>query len=288
MTALAEPLLASPCVGVCRLDEATGWCLGCARTGDELAAWQALDGPGRAAVWRDLPRRKAELRLGFELLPWTPEVALARLAALSREPGTVWSLGVPGAMAELPGPFAVDLAGNRLTLATAGGRLRLIGHPGLRAFAVADRIVLALHRSRLGPNPVHLTELGPDGDSLDPAAQGQPLFDLGFGRPTVRFGVRTAAMGLLRALRAGLGRPLDRSTGGLLAAVSPTRVLLGALGRVEIDGPIGAASGPRTVLHPALLAQGLELPPGLALPEGYAPLLSVTAAGRTRPWPHVA
>ena len=108
------------------------------------------------------------------------------------------------------------------------------------------------------------------------------------GAELVRFAVRTAAVGLLRALRAGLGRPLDRASAALLAAASPTRVLLGALGRVEIDGPIGAASGPRTVLHPALLAQGLELPPGLALPEGYAPLLSVTAAGRTRPWPHVA
>ncbi|MEM8878798.1 MAG: DUF1289 domain-containing protein, partial [Pseudomonadota bacterium] len=29
----------SPCVGLCRLDEATGYCLGCARTGDEIADW---------------------------------------------------------------------------------------------------------------------------------------------------------------------------------------------------------------------------------------------------------
>ena len=288
MSAPAEPLLASPCVGVCRLDEATGWCLGCARTGDELAAWQELDERGRATVWRDLPRRKAELRLGFELLPWPPEVALARLAARSREPGPAWSLGVPGALAELPGPFAVELSDNRLTLSMAGGRLRLAGHPGLRVFALAGRLVLALHRSRLKPNPAQLTELGPDADALDPTALGQPLFDLGLGRPTVRFAVRTAAAGLVNALRAGLGRPLDRGTAALLAAASPARVLLCPLGRIEIDGPIGAGSEARTALDPRLLAQGLELPSGLALPDGYAPLVSVSAVGGAWPRPDVA
>ncbi len=272
MTALAEPLLASPCVGVCRFDPATGWCLGCARTGDELAAWSALDERGRDAVWRELPRRKAELRLGFELLPWTPEVALARLAG---EPGTVWRLGVPGASAELPGPFAVEFRDDQLTLRTAGGRLRLAGHPGMRVFALPGRLVLAVHRSRLRPNPAHLTGLGPDGDALDPAARSQPLFDLGFGRPTFRFAVRTGSAGLANALRVGAGRPLDRATEAMLAAVSPTRVLLGPLGRIEIDAPIGAASGARTMLSPALLAQGLELEPGLNLPQAYAPLFAV-------------
>jgi predicted Fe-S protein YdhL (DUF1289 family) len=59
MTVLAEPMLASPGVGTCRLDPGTGRCLGCARTGDELERWMAMDGPARAAVWKDLPRRKA-------------------------------------------------------------------------------------------------------------------------------------------------------------------------------------------------------------------------------------
>ena len=29
----------SPCIGICRLDPMTGLCLGCMRTGDEIAAW---------------------------------------------------------------------------------------------------------------------------------------------------------------------------------------------------------------------------------------------------------
>ncbi len=37
--------LPSPCVSVCQLDEASGLCLGCYRTGAEIAAWRSM-GPG--------------------------------------------------------------------------------------------------------------------------------------------------------------------------------------------------------------------------------------------------
>ncbi len=36
----------SPCTGVCALDEA-GLCRGCRRSGDEIAAWAALDDAAR-------------------------------------------------------------------------------------------------------------------------------------------------------------------------------------------------------------------------------------------------
>ncbi|MBA4177330.1 MAG: DUF1289 domain-containing protein [Leptothrix sp. (in: Bacteria)] len=48
----------SPCVNVCRMDEATGWCAGCLRTLDEIAAWSALPDPARRAVWDELARRR--------------------------------------------------------------------------------------------------------------------------------------------------------------------------------------------------------------------------------------
>jgi predicted Fe-S protein YdhL (DUF1289 family) len=32
----------SPCIGVCRIDQATGWCQGCLRTLDEIADWPLL------------------------------------------------------------------------------------------------------------------------------------------------------------------------------------------------------------------------------------------------------
>jgi predicted Fe-S protein YdhL (DUF1289 family) len=55
--ALANPL--SPCVGICRLDE-RGYCIGCLRTGDEIARWRGMNDAERLHVMRDvLPSRKA-------------------------------------------------------------------------------------------------------------------------------------------------------------------------------------------------------------------------------------
>lgn len=48
----------SPCTNVCRMDAATGYCLGCRRTLDEIAAWASLDDAGKRAVWARLPLRQ--------------------------------------------------------------------------------------------------------------------------------------------------------------------------------------------------------------------------------------
>jgi predicted Fe-S protein YdhL (DUF1289 family) len=48
----------SPCINVCRIDSATGRCLGCRRTLDEIAAWSRLDDAARRAVWAQLPSRE--------------------------------------------------------------------------------------------------------------------------------------------------------------------------------------------------------------------------------------
>ena len=55
----------SPCTGVCKMDAATGWCLGCARTIDEIASWSRLDEGARRAVWTLLPPRQAELKARY-------------------------------------------------------------------------------------------------------------------------------------------------------------------------------------------------------------------------------
>jgi hypothetical protein len=52
----------SPCISVCQMDAATGWCLGCARTIDEIAAWGLLDDDQKRRVWAMLPPRQAVLR----------------------------------------------------------------------------------------------------------------------------------------------------------------------------------------------------------------------------------
>lgn len=57
-----EPVrIVSPCVNICRLDPATGWCVGCGRTGGEIARWTAVDDAARDAVMRTLPARMATL-----------------------------------------------------------------------------------------------------------------------------------------------------------------------------------------------------------------------------------
>lgn len=49
----------SPCVNVCRMDPATGWCVGCARTIAEIAAWSKWSAAEREPVWQALPSRRS-------------------------------------------------------------------------------------------------------------------------------------------------------------------------------------------------------------------------------------
>lgn len=51
----------SPCTNVCRMHEASGWCEGCLRSIDEIAAWASLDDEAKRAVWRLLPQRREAL-----------------------------------------------------------------------------------------------------------------------------------------------------------------------------------------------------------------------------------
>ncbi|MEO6363540.1 MAG: DUF1289 domain-containing protein [Caldimonas sp.] len=52
----------SPCTDVCSIDEATGWCRGCLRSLDEIAAWGTLGDLAKRAVWKQLPVRRAARR----------------------------------------------------------------------------------------------------------------------------------------------------------------------------------------------------------------------------------
>ncbi|MBN3804224.1 DUF1289 domain-containing protein [Paraburkholderia sp. Ac-20336] len=50
----------SPCISVCRMDAATGWCEGCLRTIDEIAGWLIFDDDAKRAVWDAIEARHAE------------------------------------------------------------------------------------------------------------------------------------------------------------------------------------------------------------------------------------
>ncbi|WP_332825822.1 DUF1289 domain-containing protein [Ramlibacter sp.] len=47
----------SPCISVCRMDAVTGWCEGCFRTLDEIAAWGMMADDDKRAVWQALVLR---------------------------------------------------------------------------------------------------------------------------------------------------------------------------------------------------------------------------------------
>ncbi|HEX6794624.1 MAG TPA: DUF1289 domain-containing protein [Casimicrobiaceae bacterium] len=50
----------SPCISVCRIDEASGRCIGCLRTLDEIAAWSTLDDAQKRAVWAAIAKRRSD------------------------------------------------------------------------------------------------------------------------------------------------------------------------------------------------------------------------------------
>ena len=53
--------VASPCTSVCVMDAASGYCLGCLRTLDEIAGWSVLDDEARRAILSALPARRARV-----------------------------------------------------------------------------------------------------------------------------------------------------------------------------------------------------------------------------------
>ena len=49
--------IATPCVQVCIVDGATGLCLGCHRTLQEIGGWSRLTDAERASIMAELPGR---------------------------------------------------------------------------------------------------------------------------------------------------------------------------------------------------------------------------------------
>ena len=53
----------SPCINICRMHAATGWCEGCLRTLDEVATWGRMDEAARLALIDRLAPRRTAWRL---------------------------------------------------------------------------------------------------------------------------------------------------------------------------------------------------------------------------------
>ena len=55
--------IVSPCISVCRMSAATGLCEGCFRTRDEIASWGNAGDEGKRAIWIDIEKRIAALKV---------------------------------------------------------------------------------------------------------------------------------------------------------------------------------------------------------------------------------
>lgn len=276
----------SPCVGLCRLDQATRWCVGCGRTGAEIGAWRAASDGERASVLAVLPERLAALdrpprRIGGA------DAARAALAPVLSGTGAAVAAGCHGAVAEFVAAPGVAVGatwdGNRLLARTRGGRLELALTDGFAVFAAAGgEVVLAVpdDGARL-PVAEGLRRLG-----TDPG--GEALFDLGLGLGEMRFMVRTGDTDLVASLAALEGAPLGRvlaEAGAALVAASPTRIVETLAARIEVEGPMPISGdrsprAPRTRLQPAAIALRRLTPPGIAAPPGFLVVAVVRAAGR--------
>lgn len=50
--------VASPCINVCRIEAATGWCEGCRRTMAEISRWPHAPEAEKRAILARLPARR--------------------------------------------------------------------------------------------------------------------------------------------------------------------------------------------------------------------------------------
>lgn len=224
------------------------------------------------------------------------------LRSALNDPAHGWSLGAFGAIAEfirMPGE-AVTLDADRLSAATARGAIRLNDLAGTRAIAYETpgrqpghwnhALVLCLpaEAAAMSGRAV-LTELGPDRQAVRPEDREAILFDLGLDLPQTDACIRTADPAALARLRAGLGRSILEPGNDLMAAMpglSPHRVFIGALGRIEVFQPIpapGGASpaGPHTHVLPKLLGHGRSHAATVPVPDGLLPIVHLHPAN---PW----
>jgi predicted Fe-S protein YdhL (DUF1289 family) len=282
----------SPCLGYCRLDDTSGICVGCARSREEIACWKDAPSAILERIWSDLPERRARLGIGLHRLAWTRDEILAFISETFRPGDGTWVHGIFGAVGEFcigkNETCEVVAEGERITAQTERGAFRIDVTDQVRALSMTMKvgavtrevIVLAVPRGRVSRAANQgLTALGPDRDAIRSHERNERLFDLGLGTLAAGFCVRTSDLELTRELESCRGQgwaALLARLGGAIVKVSPARVILSPIGRVEVFTPIPLPSGrspdgPHTHFLPIHVAVGREMPPGLELPEALVP-----------------
>ena len=205
---------------------------------------------------------------------------------------TAWSIGTFGAIAEFTRDAGertvVDRDAGSVQAVTTRGGIRIEAREGLRPIASealtaqswSQRVALCLPQEACAMNGrLVLTEIGPDCDALRATDRAAVLFDLGLGTLQLDACVRTDDKPLIAALRYWVGQSLFAPGNGAMAAilaVSPHRVFLSRVGRVEVFQPIPlpngrSPDGPHTHILPKLLRHNRTHAATEALPAGWVP-----------------
>ena len=224
------------------------------------------------------------------------------------KPSSAWSVGEFGVLAEFhntPGGAPIDA----YTVAANGGAMRVkplaaarilayeTPSPNARLWNHGIAFCLPEAQARM-EGRTGITELGPDGEAIVDKCRHEILFDLGLGRRSVNFYVRTADAALIALLRGAQGASVleQPELNAALVAAGPTRVVESRMARIEITNPIpppGGVSpdGPHTHLMPELIKRSRTHDANIPVPAGFLPCLTLypshparDAEGRERPF----
>jgi len=207
-----------------------------------------------------------------------------------RDPDASWSCGRFGAIAEFHrdiGEPVILSEGPALQAVTARGAIRIDPVGELRPVAYetiskcidswGHGVALCLPREKARMSGRMLvTELGLDREALRAEDRNACLFDLGLGGTTSEICVRSADPRTIGLLREACGKVLFDCTDLLprLPALSPHRVFVSRLGRIEVYQPIPAPTGrspdgPHTHVLPRLLERGRSHAATVPIPSGW-------------------
>lgn len=284
-------MVPSPCIGVCRMDKGSGLCVGCVRSGAEIAAWRHMPEQEQRQILAELPARRAELSARVHRLEWTVDDLRSFVVSTLKPDTGTWVAGIRGAVAEFciddGENVALDYNEHGVTAATPRGAIsfrlsdqtHVLSLGASNAPAESGMILLAVSREDAIAAARGLTLIGEDSEAIAPESGDEILFDFGLGSAAASFCIRTADHNLIAGLNAWRGKAYSAflaSIGEDILRASPTRVVRNAIGRIEVFVPIpppGGRSppGPHTHFLPEQLARGGDLQPDVQIPAAYVP-----------------
>lgn len=208
-------------------------------------------------------------------------------------PESSWNIGAFGAIAEfhrnscegvsIDGPVALTARGAIAVRLPDPCRAYAYELPGAREESWLHGVALCMpERDSRMSRRLRVTELGPDREAIRPQDRSAILFDLGLGLANCDFCVRTNDPKVQGALREAPDTPLleNEALFEQLTRLSPHRVMLSRLGRIEVFQRIAShgersPDGPHTHLLPKLVRQRRTHVATMPIPEGWVPCLSL-------------